>query len=97
MLPVRRAFDLQMHPSLHADSPMFPTEGFCLMQTATARQISDRQVLNAAQAITVQQACSLEVGKWVDLQIVDQNPYAVAAGVLRGLIVEVIYVAGLRP
>lgn len=56
VLPVRRAFELQMHPSLHADSPMFPTEGFSLMQTAVTRQTSTGQVLNAAQAIDVRQA-----------------------------------------
>ncbi|HCL40020.1 MAG TPA: amidohydrolase, partial [Pseudomonas sp.] len=45
VLPVRRAFDLQMHPSLHADSPMFPTEAFSLMQTAVTRQTASGQVL----------------------------------------------------
>ncbi len=112
VLPVRRAFELQMHPSLHADSPMFPTEGFSLMQTAITRQTSSGQVLNAAQAITVQQALramtinaawqlgidqlagSLEVGKWADLQIVDQSPYAVPAKRLSALKVEEVYLAG---
>ncbi|MEL0168986.1 MAG: amidohydrolase family protein [Pseudomonadaceae bacterium] len=56
VLPVRRAFELQMHPSLHADSPMFPTEGFSLMQTAVTRQTSSGQRLNAAQAIDARQA-----------------------------------------
>lgn len=56
VLPVRRAFELQMHPSLHADSPMFPTEGFSLMQTAITRKTSSGQTLNAAQAINVKQA-----------------------------------------
>lgn len=56
VLPVRGAFELQMHPSLHADSPMFPAEGFSLMQTAVTRQTSTGQVLNAAQAIDVPHA-----------------------------------------
>ncbi|MGI3131760.1 amidohydrolase [Halopseudomonas pachastrellae] len=114
VLPVRRAFELQMHPSLHADSPMFPTEGYSLMQTAVTRQTSSGQTLNAAQAIDVrqalramtinaawqlgidQQAGSLEVGKWADLQIVDHSPYTVEAQRLHALQVQEVYVAGIR-
>ncbi|MGI9133742.1 MAG: amidohydrolase family protein, partial [Rhodoferax sp.] len=56
VLPVRRAFELGMRPTLHADSPMFPTHGFSLMQTAITRKTSAGLVLNAEQAIDVHQA-----------------------------------------
>ncbi len=34
ILPLGRAFALDMHPTLHADSPMFPADPMHLMQTA---------------------------------------------------------------
>lgn len=56
LLPVRRAFELDMHPTLHADSPMFPANGYSLMATAISRKTSSGASLNPAQAIDVQQA-----------------------------------------
>ncbi len=112
VLPVRTAVELNMHPSLHADSPMFPTQGFSLMRTAVTRQTDSGRVLNAAQAIDVRQALramtinaayqlgidndagSLEVGKWADLQIVSDNPYEVAGDALTDLQPQQVYVAG---
>ncbi len=56
ILPVRTAFAQDVHPTLHADSPMFPTEGFSMMQTAISRATSTGQLLNPEQSINVQQA-----------------------------------------
>jgi predicted amidohydrolase YtcJ len=56
VLPVRRAFELGMHPTLHADSPMFPPDAFSLMKTAITRQTASGVPLNAAQAIDIRQA-----------------------------------------
>jgi predicted amidohydrolase YtcJ len=55
-LPVRTAFETGVRPTLHADSPMFPPQGFALMQTAMNRATASGQTLNATQGITVQQA-----------------------------------------
>jgi predicted amidohydrolase YtcJ len=55
-LPVRTAFETGVRPTLHADSPMFPPQGFALMQTAMNRATTSGQTLNATQGITVQQA-----------------------------------------
>ncbi|MEL4181342.1 amidohydrolase [Roseateles sp. PN1] len=56
LLPVRQASELGMHPTLHADSPMFPANGFSLMQTAITRLSSSGRSINPAQAISIQQA-----------------------------------------
>ena len=56
ILPVKTAFDYGLHPTLHADSPMFPTDAFSLMKTAITRKTKSGQVLAADQAISVQQA-----------------------------------------
>ncbi|MBT0571071.1 amidohydrolase [Curvibacter sp. CHRR-16] len=55
-LPVRSAFDYGVHPTLHADSPMFAPDGFALMQTAMNRRTGLGLLLNPQQGITVQQA-----------------------------------------
>lgn len=55
-LPVRAAFAAGVHPTLHADSPMFPPKGFALMQTAMNRATGLGLLLNAPEAITAQQA-----------------------------------------
>lgn len=55
-LPVRSAFAHGVHPTLHADSPMFPPLGFALMQTAMNRATGLGLLLNAPEAITAQQA-----------------------------------------
>lgn len=56
VLPVRQAFSLGMQPTLHADSPMFPADGFALMRTAINRRSNQGLVMNALQGIDVQQA-----------------------------------------
>lgn len=56
VLPVKQAFDLGLQPSLHADSPMFPANGFALMQTAIDRKSSQGLVMNEMQGIDVRQA-----------------------------------------
>lgn len=55
-LPVRAAFAAGVQPTLHADSPMFPPQGFALMQTAMNRATGLGLLLNAPEAITAQQA-----------------------------------------
>ena len=55
-LPVRAAFAAGVQPTLHADSPMFPSQGFALMQTAMNRATGLGLLLNAPEAITAQQA-----------------------------------------
>lgn len=39
---------------------------------------------------------SLEPGKWADLQVIDQNPYAVSTDALLNTRVQAVYVAGER-
>ena len=56
ILPVRSAFALRMHPTLHADSPMFPADPFSLMQTAITRRTRAGSVIGADEAITREQA-----------------------------------------
>jgi len=56
VLPVKTAFEYGLHPTLHADSPMFPTDAFSLMKTAISRQTRTGKTLGIGQAITVQQA-----------------------------------------
>ena len=56
VLLVKDAFDLGMHPTLHADGPMFPTAPLHLMQTSVKRQSSNGFALGKAQAITPKQA-----------------------------------------
>ena len=114
VLPVRRAFEVGLRPSLHADSPMFPANGFALMQTAINRRSSQGLIMNTTQGIDERQALrsmtinaayqlrlstqtgSLEVGKWADLQIVNQNPYDTPTDQLDALRVETVYVGGRR-
>ena len=56
VLRVKDAFDLEMHPTLHADGPMFPAAPFHLMQTAMTRASNQGLVLGHDQAISAQQA-----------------------------------------
>jgi predicted amidohydrolase YtcJ len=56
LLPLRSAFDHGLHPTLHADSPMFPAEPFSLMQTAVTRATSSGLRLNPGEAINIKQA-----------------------------------------
>jgi predicted amidohydrolase YtcJ len=56
LLPVRTAQELGLHPTLHADSPMFPADPFSLMQTAVTRKTRTGKTLGADQAISPQQA-----------------------------------------
>jgi predicted amidohydrolase YtcJ len=56
VLPVKQAFAEGLKPSLHADSPMYPADGFALMQTAINRRSNQGLVMNAMQGIDVQQA-----------------------------------------
>lgn len=56
VLRVKDAFDLGMHPTLHADGPMFPTAPLHLMQTAMSRKTKVGLVLGENQAITAAQA-----------------------------------------
>ena len=55
-LPVRAAFAARLQPTLHADSPMFPPNGFALMQTAMNRATGMGLLLNAPEAISARQA-----------------------------------------
>jgi len=56
ILPVKSAFDAGLHPTLHADSPMFPADPFSLMQTAITRRSRAGTVIGADEAITRAQA-----------------------------------------
>ncbi|WOX07188.1 amidohydrolase [Microbulbifer pacificus] len=55
-LPVKSAFELGMHPTLHSDSPMFPAEPFSLMQTAITRRSRAGTAIGEAEALTPSQA-----------------------------------------
>lgn len=56
-LQVKNAFDLNLKPTLHADSPMFPPEPFSLMQTAITRKtMSGKYTINDGQKINIHQA-----------------------------------------
>lgn len=56
ILPVQSALAQGVRPTLHADSPMFPAQGFSLMQTAMNRKSNQGLVLNIGQGLTAQQA-----------------------------------------
>jgi predicted amidohydrolase YtcJ len=56
VLPLKTAFELGLMPTLHADSPMFPTDAFSLMKTAILRRTRSGRVLGADQAIRIEQA-----------------------------------------
>ncbi len=56
ILPLKTAFDYGLHPTVHADSPMFPTDPLSLMKTAVTRKTKSGKTLGIDQAITVQQA-----------------------------------------
>jgi predicted amidohydrolase YtcJ len=56
ILPIKLAFELNMHPSLHADSPMFPANAFSLMKTATTRKTKSGVILGQDQAISIKEA-----------------------------------------
>lgn len=56
LLPVASAEKMGLHPSLHADSPMFEADPFLLMQTAILRTSRTGRVLNAKEALTPEQA-----------------------------------------
>jgi predicted amidohydrolase YtcJ len=56
LLPVKRAFELDMKPTLHADSPMFPADAFSLMKTAILRKTSSGRVIGKEQGINIRQA-----------------------------------------
>jgi predicted amidohydrolase YtcJ len=56
ILPVKTAFDLGLHPTLHADSPMFPADPISLMKTAVTRQTKSGKTLAFNQAISPHQA-----------------------------------------
>lgn len=56
ILPIKLAFELNMHPSLHADSPMFPANAFSLMKTATTRKTKSGFILGQDQAISIKEA-----------------------------------------
>ncbi|MEP1741490.1 MAG: amidohydrolase [Kangiellaceae bacterium] len=56
VLPVKTAFELGLHPTLHADSPMFPADPISLMKTAVMRQTLSGKILGGEQALTPQQA-----------------------------------------
>ncbi len=56
MLPVKSAFELDMHPTLHSDSPMFPAEPFSLMQTAITRRSREGTAIGEAEALSPIQA-----------------------------------------
>lgn len=56
ILPVKTAFDLSLHPTLHADSPMFPADPISLMKTAVTRQTKSGKTLAINQALSPQQA-----------------------------------------
>lgn len=55
-LPVRSAFSAGLHPTLHADSPMFPAQPFSLMHTAMLRRSQSGTPINPSEAIDAHQA-----------------------------------------
>lgn len=55
-LPVRSAFSAGLHPTLHADSPMFPAQPFSLMQTAMLRRSQSGTPINPSETIDAHQA-----------------------------------------
>ncbi|MEP1448018.1 MAG: amidohydrolase [Paraglaciecola sp.] len=56
VLLVKDAFDLNMHPTLHADGPMFPAAPFHLMQTSMTRKSRTGLALGQSQGISSKQA-----------------------------------------
>lgn len=56
VLPLKTAFDLKLHPTIHADSPMFPAAPFRLMKTALMRTSRTGKILGKDEAITIRQA-----------------------------------------
>lgn len=56
ILPVKTAIELGLHPTLHADSPMFPADPFSLMKTAISRKTKSGKFLGLDQAISPKQA-----------------------------------------
>jgi predicted amidohydrolase YtcJ len=56
ILPIKTAIELGLHPTLHADSPMFPADPFSLMKTAITRKTKSGKYLGLDQAISPQQA-----------------------------------------
>jgi predicted amidohydrolase YtcJ len=56
ILPIKTAIDLGLHPTLHADSPMFPADPFSLMKTAMTRKTQSGKYLGLDQAISPHQA-----------------------------------------
>ena len=61
------------------------------------RQALRSMTINAAYQLRLStHTGSLEVGKWADLQIVNQNPYDTPTDQLASLRVETVYVGGRR-
>lgn len=56
LLPVKAAFENNLHPTLHADSPMFPANAFSLMKTAITRKTKSGQVIGKDQSINIYEA-----------------------------------------
>jgi predicted amidohydrolase YtcJ len=56
ILPIKTAIELGLHPTLHADSPMFPADPFSLMKTAITRKTKSGKYLGLEQAISPQKA-----------------------------------------
>jgi predicted amidohydrolase YtcJ len=56
ILPIKAAIEFGLHPTLHADSPMFPADPFSLMKTAVTRKTKGGNTLGLEQAISPQQA-----------------------------------------
>lgn len=56
ILPLKTAFDLGLHPTIHADSPMFPSDALSLMKTAVLRKTKSGKILGPDQTISVQRA-----------------------------------------
>ena len=64
-------------------------------QAIDVRQALRAMTINAAYQLGIDNdAGSLEVGKWADLQIVSDNPYEVAGDALTDLQPQQVYVAG---
>lgn len=55
ILPVKTAFAQQLHPSLHADQPMYDSDPFSLISTAVNRQTKEGYGIGTKETITVWQ------------------------------------------
>lgn len=56
ILPVKTSFTHQVHPSLHADQPMYASDPLRLINTAVNRQTKEGYVIGASETVSVWEA-----------------------------------------